>query len=181
MTDSTALWTEKFDRWWAKNQMHHAGDAFAIREKCRAAFLAGAAAEPEHPMILFDVDGTISCGTPRCVPRPGMLLLCDTLACLGYELVAWSAGGAAHAQDHVERCGLHGSVHRYLTKPSYPITEEAALAVVGRRPALQIDDDPTERVGDWPFMQVETFQPREAEWGAAAERAEHEQQGARRC
>ena len=33
----------------------------------------------------------------------------------------------------------------------YPMQEDAALAILGERPALQIDDDATERVADWPF------------------------------
>jgi len=105
-------------------------------------------------IVLFDVDGVLADGqeADKCQPRPGLRLLLDTLACLGYQLVAWSAGGRNHARAVVEACGFHGTIQRYLSKPDYPMAEEDALMMVGEVPALQIDDDPTERVGSWPFM-----------------------------
>lgn len=108
-------------------------------------------------VVLLDIDGVIESGPKH--SRPGMVLLCDTLTLLGFEVVAWSSGGAEHALKAVERCGLHGSIHRFLSKPDYPMTKASVLERVGQRPALQIDDDATERIGDWPFMLLETFRP----------------------
>ena len=105
-------------------------------------------------IVLLDVDGVIADGqaAKKCAPRPGIRLLVDTLARLDYEVVAWSAGGVLHARDVVYACGLNCVIHRFLNKPDLPMQEEDALRLVGERPALQIDDDPSERVGDWPFM-----------------------------
>lgn len=102
--------------------------------------------------VLLDVDGIVNLVGPGAPIRPGLVLLCDMLTCLGYELRLWSAGGAAHARSEAERAGIHGSVTAYFDKAEYPMSEQAALAILGRRPALQVDDDPTERVADWPFM-----------------------------
>lgn len=107
--------------------------------------------------VLLDVDGVVACGrsVPRCRPRPGIRDLVDVLTCLGHEVVLWSGGGAEHAEEVAQAVGIHGAVRRFYSKPRYPMTEEAALATVGERPALQVDDDPCERVGDWPFFLIE--------------------------
>jgi len=116
------------------------------------------------PIVLFDIDGVIlsADGTPL----PGAGWLVDTLMCLGFEVRFWSAGGTRHAGEAINRAGIYGSftIHE---KPTYPPTEDDALRIVGRRPALQIDDDHTERIADWPFMEWG------AQWGpmAAAARA----------
>lgn len=110
-------------------------------------------------IVLFDVDGVLSDGRiwRRATARPGVQTTLDTLACLGFQLIAWSSGGAEYAQRVCEALVLHGSIWRYASKPAYPMTEEAALAVIGSRPVLQIDDDPTERIADWPFMEWPSF------------------------
>lgn len=101
------------------------------------------------PLVLFDIDGVILGidGTPLA----GATALIDTLMCLGYEVHFWSAGGTMHVADALQRAGIYGgfTIH---DKPTYPPSEAEALRIIGRRPALQIDDDPTERVADWAFM-----------------------------
>lgn len=105
----------------------------------------------------MDVDGVLHNGTARMIPRPQMQLILDTLACLGFEVVAWSAGGGEWARDVVCRHGWHGVITRFLSKPDYPMDEGVALELVGAVPVLQIDDDALERVGSWPFMLWPTF------------------------
>jgi NLI interacting factor-like phosphatase len=114
----------------------------------------------EGEIVLFDVDGTLSDGRiwRKATARPGVRDLLDTLAMLGFQLVVWSSGGEEYARRVAEALGLHGAVWRYAAKPSYPMNEEAALAAIGRRPALQVDDDHTERVADWPFMEWPRFE-----------------------
>src|SRR4051812_23995726 len=101
------------------------------------------------PLVLFDIDGVIL-GVDG-TPVPSAPALIDTLMCLGFEVHFWSAGGTRHVGDALQRAGIYGSFGAH-DKPIYPPTEAAALKIIGRRPALQIDDDPTERVADWPFM-----------------------------
>jgi hypothetical protein len=121
---------------------------------------------PERLDIVFDVDGVISNGQHpnmtvngrrTIVGRPGMQELFDTLAELGYHIVVWSAGGAKYARQVCEALNLHGSVAYYADKPPYPPMIEEVEISLGRLPRLQIDDDPTERVGDWPFMAWPSF------------------------
>lgn len=102
------------------------------------------------PMVLLDVDGVVL--DARGDPMPGIGFALDLLACLGFEVVLWSAGGPAYAEAAGQRTGHHGAISGYRGKPTYPPTEEEALRFVRRRPVLQVDDDPTERVADWQFM-----------------------------
>lgn len=129
------------------------------RTKARAALNAARTVDPaaQEGIVLLDVDGVVACGRPArsCRPRPGIRDLVDVLTCAGHEVVLWSAGGAEHARAVAARIGIHGAVRRFHAKPDYPMTEEAALAVIGARPVLQVDDDRGERVADWPFMQIE--------------------------
>lgn len=110
-------------------------------------------------IILMDVDGTVSCGrsAPRCRARPGMGVTIELLDALGYELAMWSAGGAQHAWAVAQHCGYAEHVHRFYGKPDGPMSPENALCVIGEtvRPVLQVDDELTERVGDWPFFLIE--------------------------
>lgn len=81
---------------------------------------------------------------------PGIQRLLGTLQLLGFEIRIWSAGGAERAQHVAASLGIPEA--KCYSKPEYPIQPEAALALLGDVPALQMDDDPTERVADWPFM-----------------------------
>lgn len=110
-----------------------------------------------RPLVVLDVDGTITNGriASRARPRPGIGLLFLVLRALDFEVVAWSAGGMAHARSSCAHVGL--PVHRAMAKPPYPITEAAAIAALGRRPVLQVDDDPAERVADWPFLHLRSY------------------------
>jgi hypothetical protein len=119
---------------------------------------APAGLDVERRIVLFDIDGVVLAvdGTPM----PGAQALVDTLMCLGYEVHFWSAGGTLHVADALQRAGIYGGFKAH-EKPTYPPTEDEALRIVGRRPALQIDDDPTERVADWPFMVWAATRPAE--------------------
>jgi hypothetical protein len=120
---------------------------------------AGELAEVVEPLIIFDTDLVIGDGSPapRCAHPRGLTVLISVLVALGYELRAWSAGGAEHARAVVAHAGLVDAFAAYHTKPDYPMTERACLAILGRRPALQVDDDPSERVADWPFLQADNW------------------------
>lgn len=102
--------------------------------------------------ILFDVDGVILSNTTRQLV-PGIQMLIDVLRLLGFKIAIWSSLGD-HAQEAVDKLGLNG-VARCFEKPDYPIQLDAALALLGNPPALQLDDDATERVGDWPFAWIQ--------------------------
>lgn len=119
-----------------------------------------------RPYALIDIDGVLGCGqvAPHChhVPRADTLVrVCDAL---GYELHAWSAGGSAHARDVVAHGGWARMFTDYHTKPDYRTTAGRALEAIGRdhAPAIQVDDDPTERVSGWPFLLA-------SEWYAGVE------------
>lgn len=107
-------------------------------------------APTDRPVVLFDVDGVLTQrdGTPT----PGIARLVDVLQLLGFEVRFWSAGGVAHIGETLAKVGIYG-MFTLRPKPEYPIAVERAVEAIGGRVALQIDDDPTERVGDWPFMQ----------------------------
>lgn len=131
----------------------------------------GGCASPLYPgtdmtrRVVFDVDGVISNGAPAgpsCVGRPGMQFMFDVLTALGFEVHLWSAGGADHARTVAEQFTLHGSVRGYHDKPDLPMTEAAAEERLGFVPVLTIDDEPTERVGAWPFFLIDGFFARAA-------------------
>lgn len=100
--------------------------------------------------VLLDVDGV--CVDYNGAPMPGIGRLVKTFEALGYAVVLWSAGGRNYCWEAAARCGFK-PVNAF-TKPDYPIQEAAALALLKHPPVLQLDDDPTERVADWPFMEV---------------------------
>jgi len=104
------------------------------------------------PYVLLDVDGV--CVDYYGRPMPGIERLVEVLRLLGFEIVLWSGGGAVYARKVAAALGFLTDVKRCYDKPDYPIQFDAALALLGRPPALQVDDDPTERVGDWPFLLV---------------------------
>ena len=106
--------------------------------------------------VLSDVDGVIldSHGNLR---QGAVDLLCG-FAALGFEIVLWSGNGAEHARQAADRIGLPNV--RCLSKPPFPIRLDAALALLGTVPALQLDDDPFEHVADWPFVHIHC----EGEW-----------------
>jgi hypothetical protein len=151
--------------WWCTD--HPAGEWAKIEDDPDAAYAIPARQDsPDLRDVVFDVDGVISNGQrpnvtvngeSRFVGRPGIRDLFDVLGCLGFRVVVWSAGGAKYAREVCEALNVHGSVREYADKPPYPMTEEEAEINLGRRPVLQIDDDPTERVADWPFMVLPTF------------------------
>jgi hypothetical protein len=103
-----------------------------------------------NPFILFDVDGVLLDYDGE--PMPGMQRVLNILRLLGYDIKVWSAGGAEHAQDAASQFGLDAECY---TKPTYPIQVLDAIALLGGAPALQLDDDPTEHVDNWPFLLVE--------------------------
>ena len=106
------------------------------------------------PLYVVDVDLTIVDSFndfPLLIPgRRQMLKAMSTLG----EVVLWSAGGADYVQDTVATFGLHNYVHGWRRKPEYPPQEDEALSILGRKPDLQVDDDPSERVADWPFLHL---------------------------
>lgn len=108
------------------------------------------------PYVLFDVDGCLLDYRGNIIP--GIQRLLDTLRLLGFEIRIWSAGGKEYARETAERLGLAGVAECYR-KPSYPPTLEDALALLGSAPALQVDDDPTERIPGWPFMDTPCDHP----------------------
>lgn len=114
-----------------------------------------------NPIVIFDVDGVLGDGSvaPKCLHAPGLLMLTSGLITLGYELHAWSAGGDTHAHDVVKHGGMSRMFVRYHDKAPYPMHEADALAILGARPVLQIDDDISERVSDWAFLHADGWYP----------------------
>ncbi len=108
----------------------------------------------EKPLFVLDVDLTIYDGFAR-PPRliDGSKILLQTLSTLG-EVRLWSAGGESHAREVAQRFELADMISDYHDKPPYPPTEESAIRILGRKAALQIDDDVSERVADWPFVEA---------------------------
>jgi hypothetical protein len=110
-------------------------------------------ASPEKPLVVVDVDLTIlDCyaNPPRLMPGAETLLA--SLAGLA-EVHLWSAGGEGHCREVANAYDLTNLISGYHNKPrTYPPQEEEALRILGRAAALQIDDDPGERVGNWPFV-----------------------------
>ena len=107
-----------------------------------------------RPILLLDVDGVVTLIEPGAPMRPGIDLLCQAFVALGGSVVLWSGPGAEHAEEVATRVGIDKYVTKYLAKPDYPITEEAALLALQDIPVLQVDDDATERVGNWPFLHL---------------------------
>lgn len=108
---------------------------------------------PEKPLFVVDVDLTIY----DCFSRPprlidGSRLLLQTLSSIG-EVRLWSAGGETHCRQIAQRYELTDFIANYHDKPR-PNTEEEALRILGRKAILQIDDDPSERIADWPFVEA---------------------------
>lgn len=106
------------------------------------------------PILLLDVDGVINLIEPGAPIRPGIEFLCQVFTALGGIIILWSGPGPEHARAEAERAGITSYVTKYLAKPDYPIAEDAALVAVGAVPVLQVDDDITERVGNWPFLHL---------------------------
>lgn len=107
-----------------------------------------------RPILLLDVDGVVNLIEPDAPIRPGIELLCQLFTALGGDIFLWTGPGPEHAQIEAERAGITQYITKYLGKPDYPMTEEAALATVGAIPVLQVDDDITERVANWPFLHL---------------------------
>ena len=102
-------------------------------------------------IVLFDVDGTLLRRDGSI--RPGAALVIRTLMALDYSVHFWSGQGEHHARMVANSIGLglpHIPCH---TKPPYPMAEHTALRIIGERPVLQIDDQRSDRIADWPFMQ----------------------------
>jgi hypothetical protein len=108
----------------------------------------------EPGLVVLDVDGCIMLVEPGYPIRPGILTMVKAFVQMGHEVVLWSAGGEEHAKEQALRAHIDEYVSHYYRKPEYPMTEADSLATLGRRPVLQIDDDHTERVADWPFLLV---------------------------
>lgn len=100
--------------------------------------------------VLTDVDGVLVDYGGE--PREGTLKIIRLFMELGVEVVVWSGNGAEYAKEVVDRLAL--PVTRVLGKPDYPIRIDVALGLLSTTPVLQFDDDPTERVGNWPFMHI---------------------------
>ena len=100
--------------------------------------------------ILSDVDGVIVDYYGN--PRLETIDLLWSFHALDFELVIWSGGYAGYPREIADRFNL--PVKRTFKKPDYPIQLGAALELLGGVPALQLDDDPTERVADWPFIHI---------------------------
>jgi len=112
----------------------------------------------ERPLFIIDVDWTITdCGEPRRI-RPGMRQLLGVLSVAG-EVHAWSAGGQAHVREVIDEFKLGEYIVAAHDKPPYPPREEEALAILGRKPMLQLDDDLSEQIADWPFIALNSFTP----------------------
>jgi hypothetical protein len=112
----------------------------------------------ENPLFVIDVDCTIYDNKEPTRRREGIELLFGSLALIG-EVHLWSAAGAEHAAAIAAAQGLQAYVAAVHDKPAYPPTEKDAIRILGRPAALQVDDDETERVADWPFLKVEAFWP----------------------
>ena len=101
--------------------------------------------------VLLDVDGVCLDYEQR--PMPGIRTLVEAFRALGYGIVLWSSGGADYCRKAATACGI--TIDACHAKPAYPIQERAALKLLGRPPALQIDDDPSEAVPGWMFLLVD--------------------------
>ena len=101
--------------------------------------------------VLVDVDGVILDYAGKM--RWGVRNILHGFVEIGYELTLWSGNGEAHAHRTMRRADLPLS-SRVFAKPDYPIQLDAALELLGSVPVLQLDDDPTERVADWPFIHI---------------------------
>lgn len=109
--------------------------------------------QPEKPLFILDVDLTIHDAFSRPTAMiKGTRLLLQVLDALG-EVRLWSAGGASHCRQIAQTYELTDLVADYHDKPR-PNTEEEALRILGRKATLQIDDDPSERIADWPFVEA---------------------------
>lgn len=122
---------------------------------------AGALREPESAgLVLLDVDGTISCGSPpeRCTARPGLRLWLKTLRVLGYRIALWSGGGVDHAYQTAKKLGVDDLVSGFYDKPdAIGASVDDVVKIVGEVPALIVDDDEAEEVESVTFMFVESF------------------------
>jgi hypothetical protein len=107
-----------------------------------------------RPVVLLDVDGVVNLIETDAPIRPGIELLCQAFVAAGADIYLWTGPGAYHAEREATRAGITKYITKFLGKPDYPMTEEAALVTVGCVPVLQVDDDITERVGSWPFLHL---------------------------
>ena len=101
--------------------------------------------------VLLDTDGVVV--DYEGVLRRGIRGLMDDFIAIGWEIRMWSGNGRDHAAEVANK--YHLLCTDFATKPAYPMTKESVLAVMGSEPVLQFDDDPTERVGDWPFVLIQ--------------------------
>lgn len=110
---------------------------------------------PERPLIVVDVDLTIFdefADPPQLMPNAKLLL--HALSLLG-EVHLWSGGGEQHCRVVAQTHKLGEFITDYHDKPRRPVQEAEAIQILGRAAALQIDDEPTERVADWPFVHAD--------------------------
>ena len=102
-----------------------------------------------NPFVLCDVDGVVIDYDGN--ERPGIRDLMFGFVGMGFDIKLWSGEGRPHAEEVAKRLEL--PCFSFHTKPPYPMKRGAVLRRVGE-PALQLDDDPTERAGDWPFLLI---------------------------
>ncbi|MDB5186511.1 MAG: hypothetical protein JWL85_1034 [Candidatus Saccharibacteria bacterium] len=112
--------------------------------------------EVKRLYIVMDVDNTI--WSPHTQgPRPGIELLLRSLHVIA-DINLWSgASRETHSKEVAAMLGLTQYIAAFHKKPPYPMQEEAAFEVLGRRPDLQVDDDIAERVAGWPFMWMKPY------------------------
>ena len=106
------------------------------------------------PIILLDVDGVVNIIEQDLPIRPGLHLLLRALTILSASTILWSGAGAQHAEAEATRGQLTNHVTAYLDKPDYPMIASEAYALLPYAPVLQVDDDVTEHVLPWPFLQL---------------------------
>lgn len=133
--------------------------------------------EPERsetgpPIVVFDVDGTIADGTwaEWATIRPGLREFMRALKLLGYEIHVWTRGSWSHARSTVNAFGLQDLVHKCHEKPRWNlrvkdgettfsrISPEGAIEVLGRLPALSVDNWSMERIEGVPFLKVDSWE-----------------------
>lgn len=107
-----------------------------------------------EPFLLLDVDWVITLPAAGAPPRPGIGPFCQLFIDHGVAIKLWSGAGAEHAKKEAHRVGIDKHVTAYLSKPDYPISQTAAISALGSAPILQVDDDATEAVADWPFLHL---------------------------
>lgn len=100
--------------------------------------------------MLLDTDGVVIDYQGEL--RPGIRDLMYGFIRFGFEIRMWSGVGYRHAADVAAKHCL--PCDSFTTKPDYPMTRESVVAATKGVPAIQFDDDPSEYVGDWPFIHI---------------------------